>query len=108
MPWNEKTNIVMQQLVKVRCQSIKNLHIWIGINDMRREGKWVAYDGSKLTYTNWEIDEPNNQQNEDCGMLAKHSGRWHDFSCGKKEPFICQKKAGKCFAPFCALVYLVE
>ena len=43
---------------------IPNNHIWIGIDDIDQEGVFVAVDGSDITYTNWNSDQPNNSHNE--------------------------------------------
>ena len=32
---------------------IPNNHIWIGINDIDQEGKFVAVDGRDVSYTKW-------------------------------------------------------
>ena len=96
VPWSKKSNNVIHQMVKTKLKihSIGNLLARIGINDWKKEGKWVAYNGSELTYTNWADGEPNNVDDEDCGTMAKEDGTWHDFSCHSFEPFICQKVPG--------------
>ena len=39
---------------------IPNEDIWIGINDIEREGRYVTVDGRDIPYTKWYSGEPNN------------------------------------------------
>jgi len=49
----------------------------------------VWSDGTKVTYTNWKTDEPNDAYiGEDCVQL-KH-GHWNDISCAKNYTFVCK------------------
>ena len=48
-----------------------------------QEGQWV-WKNSKmpLTYTNWNIYEPNNAGNEDCAMIERpQHDKWLDVRC---------------------------
>ncbi len=54
---------------------------WIGANDIDDEGTFVWADGSPLTYTNWNGNEPNDWGgNEDCGQTLAN-GKWNDMPC---------------------------
>jgi len=37
------------------------LEMWIGFNDIDSEGTWVWSSGQPVTYTNWDLYEPNNE-----------------------------------------------
>ena len=39
---------------------IPNEYIWIGINDIEQEGRYVTVDGSAISYTNWHNGQPDN------------------------------------------------
>lgn len=41
---------------------------WIGLNDRQIDNRFQWTDGSTVTYTNWNTNEPNNyfNRNEDC------------------------------------------
>ena len=59
---------------------------WIGISDIRHEGKFVFLDGVEVNSQNneWVPDEPNNScGNEDCFHL-------HFISCSSTCPQHCK------------------
>ncbi|KAL7829974.1 hypothetical protein SRHO_G00311010 [Serrasalmus rhombeus] len=80
---------------------------WIGLNDLKTEGKWMWVNNQTLTETGvtfWykRIDgqhEPDNWRQEDesgenCAALGNESGGtyvWFDASCLKKKKYICEK-----------------
>jgi hypothetical protein len=72
---------------------------WAGASDKKKEGEWLWLDGSKVTYTNWAPDEPDNWRGgEHCLVIAWPSerfanGKWGDTKFHKKSQikgFICQ------------------
>ena len=67
--------------------------VWIGLNDVTKEGKFLWTDGSHVTYTNWASSQPDNRKDyENCVEIAVHGGSWTDTSCGRQLPFICEKE----------------
>ena len=49
-------------------------HFWIRANDRHIEDDWVwESDKSNLHFSDWNVGEPNNYNNEDCGKM-----RWHN------------------------------
>ena len=73
---------------------IKEDRLWIGANDIIREGKltWI-YDHSTINYTNWAGGEPNDHMGiEDCGMMfTRPSFTWNDVPCSLAYGYICEK-----------------
>ncbi|XP_070539237.1 low affinity immunoglobulin epsilon Fc receptor-like [Ptychodera flava] len=69
-------------------------HIWIGLNDIKVEGKFVWADGSPLKYRNWNVGQPDNGSNrEDCAHLVfTAQGRWNDWPCSHRAGFVCEQK----------------
>ncbi|CAL1527110.1 unnamed protein product [Lymnaea stagnalis] len=72
--------------------------VWIGLNDIAAEDKFVWEDGTSLNYSNWASGEgPNSgsiqhvfQHNtEDCVILdVTARGKWHDYSCDHSVVFL--------------------
>ncbi|KAK3595089.1 hypothetical protein CHS0354_043189 [Potamilus streckersoni] len=73
---------------------------WIGASDSTTENIWKGVDGSRLTYTDWGQDEPNNMHiEENCASisfgLSPNHGRWNDQNCTLMLPYVCEK-SGMC------------
>ena len=64
----------------------------------RRESNFLWTDGSKADYSNWNENEPNNDQGiENCGEItSRHvfygidEGKWNDVPCDKLDVAVCQ------------------
>lgn len=72
---------------------------WIGANDSGSEGNfvWVDEPPRALTYTYWNVGEPNDVGNEDCVELLPSAeptfglpGGWNDDGCSANTRFICE------------------
>ncbi|XP_061067276.1 collectin-11 isoform X4 [Eubalaena glacialis] len=65
--------------------------VFIGINDLEREGAFVYADRSPMqTFSKWRSGEPNNAYDEeDCVELVA-SGGWNDVACHLTMPFLCE------------------
>nr|XP_020442059.1 macrophage mannose receptor 1-like [Monopterus albus] len=51
-------------------------------------------DGSPVTYTAWEQNEPNFANNdENCVTIYKNMGYWNDINCGIELPSICKRSS---------------
>ena len=62
-------------------------YYWIGINDQNFEGTWTW---NQLTsyYRNWDVGEPDNSNNADCGSIM--DGLWYDTTCSSLLPYVCE------------------
>lgn len=65
--------------------------IWIGLNDLDKEGTFIWPDGSKMTYEPWAHNQPDNltgPEGEDC-VVIQLSGTneflWYDYICESYE-----------------------
>ncbi|KAM9384909.1 uncharacterized protein KZ484_006613 isoform 2-T2 [Pholidichthys leucotaenia] len=74
---------------------------WFGITDGDTEDQWKWVDGTPLVGGFWEVGEPNNHINEDCGYMIKTTvltrvaiRSWYDAPCFMALPFICEKEMG--------------
>ncbi|XP_051781490.1 collectin-11 isoform X2 [Erpetoichthys calabaricus] len=65
--------------------------VFIGINDMDREGQFAYVDKSHMTtFNKWRSSEPNNSYDEeDCAEMVD-SGGWNDVSCDITMYFVCE------------------
>uniref|UniRef100_A0A3Q3VI36 C-type lectin domain-containing protein n=1 Tax=Mola mola TaxID=94237 RepID=A0A3Q3VI36_MOLML len=74
---------------------------WIGITDEQTEDQWKWVDGTPVVGGFWEVGEPNNHINEDCGFIVKTRvlkrvaiRSWYDAPCFMSCRFICEKEMG--------------
>uniref|UniRef100_A0A669F3R1 CD209 antigen-like protein A n=1 Tax=Oreochromis niloticus TaxID=8128 RepID=A0A669F3R1_ORENI len=68
---------------------------WIGLTDAEEEQTWKWVDGTTLTISFWDTDEPNGAGgDEDCGEIyfPETENSWNDESCDTKNVWICGKK----------------
>ncbi|NXS57861.1 TETN protein, partial [Brachypteracias leptosomus] len=68
--------------------------VWLGLNDMAAEGRWVDMTGGPAPYHNWESEitaQPDGGKLENCAALAgAATGKWFDKKCRDQLPYICQ------------------
>ncbi|KAF7649753.1 hypothetical protein LDENG_00136620 [Lucifuga dentata] len=72
---------------------------WFGITDEHTEDHWKWVDGTPLVGGFWEVGEPNNHIDEDCGYMVKTqvlervaARSWYDAPCSMYWRFICEKE----------------
>ncbi|XP_056426773.1 CD209 antigen-like protein C [Hyla sarda] len=71
--------------------TIKQGAYWIGLRrDPKDTTMWVWTDGSPLTYSVWNKDEPNNQDSEHCAEVWGEFQAWNDQPCQRKLNYICK------------------
>ena len=64
--------------------------IWIGLNDLVRQGSYVWQDGSPASYTAWGPRQPNGG-NERCVRIASgYSYKWADHPCSYTYIALCE------------------
>ncbi|XP_027036187.1 uncharacterized protein LOC113664759 [Pocillopora damicornis] len=73
--------------------------MWIGYNDIQREGQWAWSDRTHQSYKNWATGDPNNggrsrKKDEDCAVL-KSDGKWNDYPCTTRFKYICKARASR-------------
>ncbi|XP_028713175.1 CD209 antigen-like protein C [Peromyscus leucopus] len=70
-------------------------YVWMGLSDIKQEGKWVWLDNSPLKWSQyWARGEPNNVYDEDCAEFSDNG--WNDNICSLEKFWICKKPASPC------------
>ncbi|XP_069010435.1 asialoglycoprotein receptor 1-like isoform X1 [Embiotoca jacksoni] len=76
------------------------LPVWIGLNDKETEGTWKWIDGTPLTFTHWETNQPDewlpHAGGEDCAQIREPSRQWNDVPCETSMNWICEEPAKSC------------
>ena len=69
-----------------------NHGFWFGINDFLLENHFVYTSSEEpLTWTNWSLDQPDDDlDNEDCGEILSN-GKWNDYHCYLGMTYVCEK-----------------
>lgn len=87
---SKEENDAVMKLINSR---FRGLNVWLGINDMVKEGRWMLSNGlGQVKYTNWHKGEPNNLGKEHCAIMYGKHGTWNDTKCSKKYAYVCQVK----------------
>ncbi|CAH2273538.1 Hypothetical predicted protein [Pelobates cultripes] len=84
--------IISSQKVMTALYSLLNdkQRYWIGLQKDNGTNVWKWQDGTKLTFTHWDDNEPNNFNGiEYCGEI-RYLG-WNDASCDSEKNIICMK-----------------
>ncbi|KAM4702870.1 uncharacterized protein WCC33_011406 [Rhinophrynus dorsalis] len=86
-PRNAAENNAVQEILHAKGDTIK---AFLGISDLQVEGIFKYLGGDKLTFTNWNLGEPNNSKdNEDC-VEIQDNGKWNDIPCSLLRLVICE------------------
>lgn len=71
-------------------QEVAKGDTFLGITDVKTEGRFVDLTGRALTYENWGSGEPNDANSaEDCVMLQTDA-KWNDISCSVSLLAVCE------------------
>ncbi|XP_073715679.1 macrophage mannose receptor 1-like isoform X2 [Misgurnus anguillicaudatus] len=74
--------------------------VWIGLNDINKEMRFVWTDGKGVKYTNWLKGYPwfgfyKEREGTDCGVMVKHpeksTGTWKVRDCKDERGFVCKR-----------------
>ncbi|MEE6488708.1 hypothetical protein FKM82_015327 [Ascaphus truei] len=86
-PRNAAENYAVQEILQTKGESTKT---FLGISDQQVEGIFKYLGGDKITFTNWNLGEPNNSKdNEDC-VEIQDNGKWNDIPCSMLRLVICE------------------
>ena len=72
-------------------KQIDSKRLWVGGNDMEKEGDWRWTTGSNWGFTFWQPEFSNRGGGYDCvSMMLEFGGRMGDLLCNKNYSFVCQ------------------
>ncbi|XP_044179085.1 uncharacterized protein LOC114946811 isoform X1 [Acropora millepora] len=81
--------------------------VWLGLNDVKIEGRYTWSDGSIVKYRNWEVNQPPIGiigRLSDCTVIDPRTvnGTWSSTLCYGLRGYVCKRKlgAGQCNSPF--------
>ena len=94
-----KTQIYRHSYFRFLLQlfSIRNMPVWIGLNDKAIEGRWVWINGERAVVpaaVMWQTGQPDNAQ-EDCAEIIadnRFSYGTNDATCSLNRVGLCEKE----------------
>jgi CUB/sushi domain-containing protein len=69
----------------------RNRAVWIGLNDISKEGQFVWESESKSSFRRWAPHEPNDKGSEDCVHMRADASDWNDLTCYSHFPYVCER-----------------
>lgn len=93
-PTSEDENKHLSDYIRQSIGSAEQ--VWLGINDMATEGKWMDQSGLGITYKNWDTSnyrspQPDGGKSQNCAVMsAASSGKWFDENCREEKASVCQ------------------
>ncbi|XP_053357040.1 lactose-binding lectin l-2-like [Clarias gariepinus] len=83
------------QLVKslIHAHDPQENPTWIGLSGCQEKFNWLWSDGSRLTFTKWNPNEPNFSKKECCVHMNDGGAKnWNDIPCHYSYPFVCARR----------------
>ncbi|XP_037330821.1 C-type lectin BpLec-like [Pungitius pungitius] len=67
---------------------------WLGLSDNHKEGAWMWTDGSKVEFTYWGPEQPDNEYEREHCVQTNYLGlkSWYDWPCSHNVPFVCASR----------------
>ncbi|XP_053537563.1 lactose-binding lectin l-2-like isoform X1 [Ictalurus punctatus] len=76
----------------IRTHDPRENPTWIGLISCQKRNNFFWSDGTKLTFTKWNPNEPNFDRGECCVHIDwSDSKNWNDIPCHYSYPFVCAK-----------------
>ena len=86
-----------------RSQALTSVDIWIGANDISKEGtfQWIDGSGNTSHFHYWSASQPDNSGgNENCMVWRLgYNGQWNDIYCGNSFTALCKWNPTKVVVP---------
>ncbi|XP_015271968.1 PREDICTED: pulmonary surfactant-associated protein D-like [Gekko japonicus] len=78
-------NAAIQQIAIIHKKAV-----FLGINDIQTEGRFKHLNGDDVTYSNWQLGEPNNDKGAENCVEIFVNGKWNDRFCGENRLILCE------------------
>ncbi len=94
----------------VRHYGLLRKNLWIGMNDISKEGDLVWLNGNEVNYKHFANGQPSNGQDENCVILwGDANGQWDDQPCHAKFRSICKwtESIGKYLGVNLSVIYII-
>jgi hypothetical protein len=66
-----------------------SVDFWIGANNLLIPGTWSWVDQTPFDWNDWDISQPQNTSNTNCGSMLMKSERWIASDCMNQKPYVC-------------------
>ena len=63
---------------------------WLGITDHTTEGTFLGVTGQVASYTNFDLGEPNNSNNDEDCVEVRGDLKWNDSGCSVTREYVCE------------------
>ncbi|XP_030059122.1 mannose-binding protein [Microcaecilia unicolor] len=84
-PRNEAENTAIQDLLQRDISQA-----FLGISDEHVEGLFKYVTGEQISYSNWNLGEPNNNKDDEDCVEVLNDGKWNDIPCSLARLVICE------------------
>ena len=90
-----------QRFLLEQLKGMRVVHpVWLGLNDVKVEGRYTWSDGSVVKYRNWEVNQPpigTSGQLSDCTVIDPRTvnGTWSSTPCNGLRGYVCKRKLGR-------------
>lgn len=92
---NGAENTFLYNLIESVAPELPPAPVWIGLNDIVREGMFTWPDGTQYVYKNWERGHPTGSGNADCAAMPgeRPGAGWINIPCNEEFSYICKMPA---------------
>ena len=95
-PATADENRQLADYVRQNAGHAGDVKVWLGVNDMVAEGRWVDQTGAGAAYKNWDVSgsrspQPDGGTAHNCAVLSSGpGGKWSDENCRDDRQSVCQ------------------
>ena len=68
---------------------------FVGISDQEVEGVWKTRSGVIISYSNWLLDQPDNNNDAEHCIELLTNGYWNDLPCSASRFSLCERSKRK-------------